>query len=120
MKKIYVGNLSYGCVEDDLIEIFSAHGEVGSCVIIRDKFTNRAKGFGFVEMEESAAESAIAALDGSDHMGRTIKVNFARPLEQRSNSGHGGGNNRRSHGGGGGNRRYNRDGDDRHDYDMAE
>lgn len=81
---IYVGNLPYSTTEDDLRSAFESHGEVTSCNIIIDKFSGRSKGFGFVEMsDDSAASAAIEALDGSEMGGRTLKVNQARPREER-------------------------------------
>jgi RNA recognition motif-containing protein len=89
---IYVGNLSYGMTEEDLRAAFEAFGEVSSAKIISDRETGRSKGFGFVEMtSDEDAESAIRDLDGSDHMGRTLKVNQARPRPDRPPSGGGGG-----------------------------
>lgn len=81
---IYVGNLPYSTTEDDLRDAFEAHGEVSSVNIISDKFSGQSKGFGFVEMpDDSAANAAIQALDGSDMGGRSLKVNQARPREER-------------------------------------
>jgi RNA recognition motif-containing protein len=82
--KIYVGNLSYEATEDDLKAAFGRFGEVTSASIIRDKFTDRSKGFGFVEMTvRSDGEKAIKELDGTPLKGRDIKVNEARPREER-------------------------------------
>ncbi len=82
--KIYVGNLPYGVTEDELREVFAGHGEVSSVSMITDKFTGQSKGFGFVEMpKQSEAEEAIKSLDGSSLKGRNIKVNQARPREER-------------------------------------
>jgi RNA recognition motif-containing protein len=78
--KLYIGNLTYGTTEDDLLEIFSEYGTVVSCTIIKDKIEGRSKGFGFIEFESSeAGQAAISALDGSEVGGRSIKVNEARP-----------------------------------------
>jgi RNA recognition motif-containing protein len=88
MTKIYVGNLPYSATEDELRELFSAHGEVSSVSLVNDRETGRPRGFGFVEMASEEAEAAIQALDGSQMGGRTLKVNEARP---RENSGGGGG-----------------------------
>ena len=99
---IYVGNLPYSVVEEDLREIFEEYGEVASVKIINDKLTGRSKGFGFVEMDEDdEARKAIEELNNADLSGRNIKVNESRP---RSNDSRGGGNRR---GGGGG---FNRGG----------
>jgi RNA recognition motif-containing protein len=96
---IYVGNLPYSVVEEDLREIFEEYGEVASVKIISDKLTGRSKGFGFVEMEDDQeAQKAIEELNNADLSGRNIKVNESRP---RSNDSRGGGNRR---GGGGFNR----------------
>lgn len=79
-KKLYVGNLGYDVSDADLEQLFAAHGTVDSANVITDRSTGRSKGFGFVEMSSGAdAQSAIAALDGKEHAGRTIKVNEAKP-----------------------------------------
>jgi RNA recognition motif-containing protein len=81
---IYVGNLSYDVTEDELKEVFSEHGEVSSVNIIKDKYSGRSKGFGFIEMaNDDEAEKAVQALNGSAVKGRDIKVNKARPREER-------------------------------------
>ena len=81
---IYIGNLDYGVSEEDLREAFGEFGEVSSANIISDKFTGRSKGFGFVEMPNDAeANQAIDALNDTDLNGRSIKVNQARPREER-------------------------------------
>ena len=81
---IYVSNLSFAVQDEDLRSYFAAYGEVTSARIIMDKFTNRSKGFGFVEMtDDAAAQKAIAELDGATVDGRSIKVNVARPKEER-------------------------------------
>ena len=78
--KIFVGNLSHEVKEEELNDLFSEHGRVSSVKIIRDMFSQASKGFGFVEIsEDDGAEKAIAELDGSDHEGRNLKVNEARP-----------------------------------------
>jgi RNA recognition motif-containing protein len=97
---IYVGNLSYEVTEEDLKEAFEAFGEVETVKIIKDNYSNRSKGFGFVEMpDKAAAESAITGLEGRELKGRSIKVNEAKPRTE----GHRGG---RRPGGGGGRRSY--------------
>ncbi len=84
---IYVGNLSYDTRDGDLEQAFSAFGDVDSARVIIDRDTNRSKGFGFVEMaSKEAGDKAIAALDGTDLQGRTIKVNEARPREATRDS----------------------------------
>ncbi|ULQ56653.1 RNA-binding protein [Flavihumibacter rivuli] len=97
---IYVGNLSWDLTEQDLQEMFAPYGEVVSAKIVTDKFNNnRSKGFGFVEMADSAAgNAAIAALHGTEVMGRNIVVNESQPRE----GGGGGGFKKKSFGGGGG------------------
>ena len=82
---IYVGNLHYSVTEDDLKDVFSEFGEVSSVNIIKDKFSGQSKGFGFVEVpNNSEADKAIKALNESELKGRNIKVNQAKPREQRS------------------------------------
>ena len=84
---IYVVNLSYDTRDGDLEQAFSAFGDVDSARVIIDRDTNRSKGFGFVEMaSKEAGDKAIAALDGTDLQGRTIKVNEARPREATRDS----------------------------------
>ena len=84
---IYVGNLSYDTRENDLRKAFEEFGPVESVKIIMDRYTDRSKGFGFVEMsDDEAGKRAISELDGKDLQGRTIKVNAARPREERRNS----------------------------------
>jgi RNA recognition motif-containing protein len=98
---IYVSNLSFNVTDDDLEGFFAEYGEVTSARVITDKFTNKSRGFGFVEMpNDEAARKAITELDGGRVEGREIKVAEARPREERSNNGGGG-----SNGGGGGERR---------------
>ena len=81
---IYVGNLPYSVSEDELRAMFSEFGEVASVNLITDKFTGKAKGFGFVEMPKQAeAEAAIKALNEKDLKGRNMKVNQARPRTER-------------------------------------
>ncbi len=82
--EIYVGSLPYSVTEDDLKEAFAPFGEVSSVRLVSDKFSGKSKGFGFVEMPDtSEADSAIAALNESDFKGRDIKVNQAKPKEER-------------------------------------
>jgi len=81
---IYIGNLAYTVTESDLREAFSEFGEVASASIINDKFSGRSKGFGFVDMpNDSEAREAIEAMNEKDLNGRTIKVNEAKPREER-------------------------------------
>ncbi len=85
---IYVGSLSYDATEDEVREVFTPYGEISSISIITDKFSGKSKGFGFVEMpKQEEAEEAIKCLDGSDMKGRNIKVNEARPKEERPKRG---------------------------------
>ena len=86
--KIYVGGLPYSATEQQLSDLFGAHGAVASARIITDKFTGQSRGFGFVEMSsDSEAQAAISALNGSDMGGRTLTVNEARPQEPRAGGG---------------------------------
>lgn len=81
---IYVGNVKYEMTGDQLQEMFSAYGEVSSARIINDRETGRSKGFGFVEMpNDSEALAAIEATNEKEIGGRTLKVNEARPREER-------------------------------------
>ena len=83
-KKLYVGNLSYDTTDSDLRELFEEHGTVESAQVIMDRGSGRSKGFGFVEMaDDSEADAAIKALNDTSLNGRNIKVNQARPREQR-------------------------------------
>jgi len=86
-KKIYVGNLAFQTSEQSLRSHFAQHGEVLSASIVTDRDTGRSRGFGFVEMDNAAATAAIAALDQSDLDGRSIKVNEAKPRENRGGGG---------------------------------
>jgi len=89
---IYVGNLSFDCSEEDIRVMFAAHGGVDSVRLITDRDTGRSKGFAFVEMPDNGeAQAAINAVNGQEMMGRTIKVNEARPREERPRRGGGGG-----------------------------
>ncbi|NET37953.1 MAG: RNA-binding protein [Cyanothece sp. SIO1E1] len=84
---IYIGNLSYQVTQDDLSSVFAEYGTVKRVQLPTDRETGRMRGFGFVEMETEAEESAaIEALDGAEWMGRDIKVNKAKPRENRSSS----------------------------------
>ncbi|HHD16540.1 MAG TPA: RNA-binding protein [Euryarchaeota archaeon] len=84
---IYVGNLPYTIGEQELREAFEAYGTVDSVKIIIDRMTNRSKGFGFIEMpDDEEGKAAISELDGKDLGGRALKVNEARPREERRRS----------------------------------
>lgn len=80
---IFVGNLPWSASEDELRDLFEAHGNVDSVRIITDRDTGRSRGFGFVEMDDEGAEEAIQALDGTELGGRPLKVNQAKPREPR-------------------------------------
>lgn len=89
---IYCGNLAYAVSEDDLRAAFAEFGEVTSVNVITDKFSGQSKGFGFVEMaENSEADAAIKALNDTALGGRNIRVNQAKPREERPQRGGGGG-----------------------------
>lgn len=103
---IYVSNLSFNVQDEDLREFFASYGEITSAKVIMDKVTGKSRGFGFVEMpDDEAAKKAIAELDNATVEGRNIRVNEARPKEDRparSGGGYGGGGNRGGGGYGGG------------------
>ena len=83
-KNIYVGNLPFSTKDDDLSDLFKPFGTVTSARVIRDRYTERSRGFGFVEMEnDEEADKAIAAVNGQDIDGRALKVSEARPREDR-------------------------------------
>jgi RNA recognition motif-containing protein len=108
---IYVGNLSYEVTQDSLSSVFAEYGTVKRVQLPTDRETGRMRGFGFVEMDSDAEEEkAIEALDGAEWMGRDLKVNKAKPREDRGSFGGGGGGNRGGGnfggGGGGGRNRY--------------
>jgi RNA recognition motif-containing protein len=92
---IYVGNLSYEVTQEDLSEVFAEYGTVKRVQLPTDRETGRLRGFAFVEMGTEAEESkAIETLDGAEWMGRELKVNKARPREDRGSFGGGRRNNR--------------------------
>ena len=102
-KKLYCGNLSFDVNSSELEQMFAEFGSVLSAQVIQDRETGRSKGFGFVEMNSDAeAASAIEALDGTEHNGRSIKVNEAKPREPRRGGGGYGGGGGGGYGGGGG------------------
>jgi len=87
-KKLYVGNLSFKCGDDDLHELFSKHGTVESAKVITDRETGRSKGFGFVEMSnDTEATNAITALNKVEYQTRLLTVNEARPRENNGDRG---------------------------------
>jgi RNA recognition motif-containing protein len=100
---IYVGNLSYEVTEKDLKEAFGVFGEVETVRVLKDNYSGRSKGFGFVEMPNNAdAQSAISSLNDTELKGRTVKVNTARPrTENRGGRGGSGGGGRGGRQGGG-------------------
>jgi len=102
-KKLYVGNLSYNVTNQTLEELFAPFGAVQSAQVIEDRETGRSKGFGFVEMaDDNAAREAIKGLNETEHEGRPLTVNEAKPREERSGGGGGYGGGRGGRGGGGG------------------
>ena len=103
--KLYVGNLPYQVRDDDLLQAFSAFGQVSSAKVMMERDTGRSKGFGFVEMGSDAeAQSAINGMNGQSLGGRSLVVNEARPMEPRPprTGGFGGGRREGGFGGGGG------------------
>ncbi len=105
MVNIYVGNLSWSCTNDDLMQLFGQHGTVARAQVILDRETGRSRGFGFVEMpNEAEAKTAVEALNNFNFQGRPLTVNEARPREPRPGGGGGGGGG--GYGGGGGGRGY--------------
>lgn len=120
--KLYVGNLPHATTDSELQELFANYGTVDSAMVIRDKFTGKSRGFGFVEMSDSSeAESAIEQVNGSELGGRPLTVNEAKPREDRPRGGGGGfrggsgGGYRGGNGGGGGYRGGNSGGGYRSD-----
>jgi len=104
---LYVGNLSFETAEGDLLTLFQSVGQVTRCSLIMDKYTNRSRGFAFVEMaSQEDANKAIAELNGKEFQSRALTVNEAKPREERPRrdfgGGGGGGGGRRDFGGGGG------------------
>lgn len=91
MKKLYVGNLPFSATEDEINTLFSKHGTVHSVALITDRDTGRPRGFGFVEMDDAAAQAAIQALNGFEMDGRDLKVNEAQDRPKRGGGGFGGG-----------------------------
>jgi len=100
--KLFVGNLPYSATEADITDFFTQAGvTVDSVNVMRDRFTEEARGFGFVEInDDAAANHAIEACNGRDLMGRAVVVNEARPMVPREHGGGGGGGGRREGGGG--------------------
>lgn len=106
--KVYVGNLPFSVSDEDLKALFSSYGEISEAVLIKDKFSGRSKGFGFVTFStEEAAEKAISAMNGKEVQGRELKVTEAKPMDpdrprppRRDFGGRGGGFGGRSSSGG--------------------
>ena len=102
---IYLGNLSFEVTKEELSSVFAEYGTVKRFQLPTDRETGRPRGFGFVEMETEAVETAaIEALDRAEWMGRALKVNKAKPREERSRSG--GGSSWGNNSGGGGYQGY--------------
>jgi len=93
-KKIYVGNLPFSASEEEIRNLFAAHGTVQNVTLISDRETGRPRGFGFVEMDDEGVQAAIDAINGTEFNGRTLNVNEARERK--------GGGGQRGGGGGGG------------------
>ncbi len=100
--KLYVGNLAYSVNDTTLRSLFEPFGNVESARVISDRDTGSSKGFGFVEMADADAQKAMGALNGREIDGRALRVNEARPQENRGGGGRGG----YGGGGGGGRSRY--------------
>src|SRR4051812_32649454 len=101
--KLFVGNLSFNATENQLQDLFAAHGTVLEVDMIMDRMTGRPRGFAFVTMEDKdAASAAVTALNGKEYDGRPLTVNEARPREDRPRTGGGGGGGGGYRGGGGG------------------
>ncbi|MFS8119960.1 MAG: RNA recognition motif domain-containing protein [Microcoleus sp.] len=102
--KLFVGGLPFSTTDDELRELFAVHGEVVSARVVTDRETGRSRGFGFVEMaDETAGKAALAAVNGSDLGGRTVKVDEAQAREDRPRRDFNGGGGRPQGGSGGGN-----------------
>jgi RNA recognition motif-containing protein len=87
-KKLYVGGLPYSVSDERLKELFESHGTVESAKVITDRYTDRSRGFGFVEMStQQEAEQAVQALNGTELDGRSLTVNESKPRENRSGGG---------------------------------
>jgi RNA recognition motif-containing protein len=112
MKKLYVGNLPFDTDEEQVRELFSTYGEVRSIDMINDRDTGRFRGFCFVAMDNAEADAATQALNGYSFNGRPLKVNEAKPREERPPSSGGGGR------GGYGNRPDNRSGNRSGSYNQ--
>ena len=101
--KLFVGNLSFNTTEGDVLDLFKQAGNVVKCELIVDKFTNKSRGFAFVEMgSQDEANAAVTQLNGKELDGRALTVNEARPREERPRGDFGGGRGGERRGGGGG------------------
>lgn len=116
-KRLYVGNLPYSAIEQDVLELFEQAGTVEKCELVLDKFTSRSRGFAFVEMgTRDEAEKAVEMFNDHPFQGRELRVNIARPREERpprrnnDRGGYGGGGGGRGGYGGGGGRGGDRGG----------
>jgi RNA recognition motif-containing protein len=90
MTRIYVGNLPFSATQEEIEELFGAHGAVESVSLVNDRQTGRPRGFGFVDMPADDAAAAIRALDGASLGGRTLRVNEAQPRKPGGGGGGGG------------------------------
>jgi len=82
--KLYVGNLPFKTSEEELKNLFSSYGDIEEAIIIRNKYNDRSKGFGFVTLsDDSSAQKAIAELNNKEFQGRELKISEARPMEER-------------------------------------
>jgi len=84
MAKIYIGNLPWSVGDKELAELFSSYGDVSEAVVIKDKYSGRSKGFGFVTFsDEASVAKAVSEMNGKDVEGRELKVSEAKPMESR-------------------------------------
>ena len=91
MKRIYVGNLPFSATEDSVRELFQQHGTVHSVSLVTDRYTGQPRGFGFVEMDDTEANTAVSATNGQEMEGRQLRVDEARPRREGGGGGGGGG-----------------------------
>ncbi len=94
MKKLYIGNLPFSATDEEINELFGKHGTVHSVALITDRETGRPRGFGFIEMDDDAAEAAMSALNGYEMDGRALRVNEAEDKRRGGGGGGGGGGGR--------------------------
>ena len=89
-KKLFVGNIEWGVTDEDLKNLFAEHGEIEESIIVKDKFSDRSKGFGFVTfVKDEDAEKAVKELEGHDLNGRQLSVSEARPPKPREDNNNG-------------------------------